>query len=279
MLEKVDQLLGQEVLLGHPVSLFNLLQALPGDGPVADRASMIELLPVSLKRTFYEPEIGTATVQFHVQDLGIATYGPSFQRVTQGLETVQREHPGFSLWLSGNPVWRWENIYQIVVDLATSLITAAVIIFGILSLVYRSLRIGLISLLPNLFPLCIAGVYLVVTNQALEIVTVCAFTCCLGIAVDDTIHFLTRYVEEKRTTPDESQAIERAFTAVGTALVMTTLVLVSGFITVLFSESREHRIFASMGAITVTAALLGDLIFLPAVLKRFPTRSTDRLPE
>ena len=60
---------------------------------------------------------------------------------------------------------------------------------------------------------------------------------------------------------------------------MTTLVLVSGFITVLFSESREHRIFASMGAITVTAALLGDLIFLPAVLKRFPTRSTDRLPE
>ena len=95
----------------------------------------------------------------------------------------------------------------------------------------------------------------------------------LGIAVDDTIHFLTRYVEEKKETADESEAIRKAFTSVGTALVMTTLVLVSGFLTVLFSEAREHRIFASMGAITVAAALFGDLVFLPAILKTFAKKS------
>ena len=172
--------------------------------------------------------------------------------------------------LGGAPIWRWENIYQIVVDLATSLGTAAIIIFFILAFVYRSLRIGIISILPNLFPLCVAGTYLALTGQALEIVTVCAFTCCLGIAVDDTIHFLTRYVEEKKETTDESEAIRKAFTSVGTALIMTTLVLVCGFLTVLISESREHRIFASMGAITVASALLGDLVFLPAILKTFP---------
>ena len=107
------------------------------------------------------------------------------------------------------------------------------------------------------------------TGQALEIVTVCAFTCCLGIAVDDTIHFLTRYVEEKKETSDESEAIRKAFTSVGTALIMTTLVLVCGFMTVMLSEAREHRIFASMGAITVASALFGDLVFLPAILKTF----------
>lgn len=107
----------------------------------------------------------------------------------------------------------------------------------------------------------------------LEIVTVCAFTCCLGVAVDDTIHFLTRYVEEKRETKDEEVAIRKAFTAVGTALVVTTVVLVSGFLTVLMSETREHRIFASMGAITVAAALFGDLVFLPAILSRFSGNS------
>ena len=119
----------------------------------------------------------------------------------------------------------------------TSLGTAAVIIFGILAIVYRSLTIGLISILPNLFPLCVAGTYLVLSGQALEIVTVCAFTCCLGIAVDDTIHFLTRYRRGKKGIDrTKSEAIRKAFTAVGTALVMTTLVLVSGFLTVLFSD-------------------------------------------
>ena len=270
ILQDIDELLNQEELIGHPISIYNLLDALPGSGPAATRISMLELLPPSLKRSFYTPENRVAQVKFRVQDLGIAAYGPVFQRVQDGVNEIISDHPSFSMNLGGAPIWRWENIYQIVVDLATSLGTAAIIIFCILACVYRSLRIGIISILPNLFPLCVAGTYLALTGQALEIVTVCAFTCCLGIAVDDTIHFLTRYVEEKKETTDESEAIRKAFTSVGTALIMTTLVLVCGFLTVLISESREHRIFASMGAITVASALLGDLVFLPAILKTFP---------
>lgn len=269
VLRELDELLAKEALIGHPISIFNLLDALPGDGKVEDRESMLELFPPALKRMYYEPELRRASVDFRVQDLGVARYGPVFQRVQDGMEEIQSRHPNFQFDLSGNPIWRWENIYQIIVDLVTSLGTAAIIIFGILAVTYRSLRIGIISILPNLFPLCVAGTYLVFTGQMLEVVTVCAFTCCLGVAVDDTIHFLTRYVEEKQKTEDEVEAIRNAFTAVGTALVVTTIVLVSGFLTVLMSETREHRIFASMGAITVAAALFGDLVFLPAILARF----------
>jgi predicted RND superfamily exporter protein len=154
-----------------------------------------------------------------------------------------------------------------------------VIIFIVLSLVYRSLRIGLISLVPNLFPLAVAGGYLVFTGQALEIVTVCAFTVCLGIAVDDTIHFLTRYEEERSEHGNTSEAICNAFSSVGTALIMTTIVLVTGFSTVLFSDSRDHFMFASMGAITLTAALFADLVFLPALLAHFIRQpATDEVP-
>jgi len=269
VLKQIDDLLKREELIGHPVSIYNLLDALPGDGRIEDRASMLDLLPPALKRTYFTPEFRKASVRFRVQDLGIARYGPVFERINTGLNEIQAAHTNFNFELGGNPVWRWETIYQIVVDLVTSLGTAAVIIFIILAIVYRSLRIGVISIIPNLFPLCVAGTYLVLSGQALEIVTVCAFTCCLGIAVDDTIHFLTRYVEEKKETNDEGLAIRRAFTSVGTALVMTTLVLVSGFMTVLFSDIREHQIFASMGAITVAAALFGDLVFLPAILKTY----------
>jgi predicted RND superfamily exporter protein len=133
-------------------------------------------------------------------------------------------------------------------------------------------------LVPNLFPLAVAGGYLAFTGQPLEIVTVCAFTVCLGIAVDDTIHFLTRYQEERQLKENPTDAINEAFSSVGTALIMTTIVLVTGFSTVLFSDSRDHFMFAAMGAITLTAALFADLVFLPALLAYFVPRLDNGRP-
>jgi predicted RND superfamily exporter protein len=265
----IDTILGNEPLIGHPLSIHNFLDALPGDGKDADRMSMLELLPPPLKRAFFTPEEGRAQISFRVRDLGIARYGPVFERIETELAALKTQHPEFEFTLSGSAVRRWRNLYQIVVDLATSLGTATLIIFVVLACVYRSIRIGLISVIPNVFPLAITGTYLVVTGQALELVSVCAFTVCLGIAVDDTIHFLTRFEEERTKTDDQHEAIRRAFTGVGTALVMTTVILVAGFSTVLFSDSRDHRIFATMGSLTIAAALLGDLIFLPALLASF----------
>ena len=270
---EVDDLMRKDELIGHPLSIRNLVDALPGDGAPADRMSMLDLLPPPLKRAFYTPEYRFAKVIFRVQDIGIAQYGPAFERLKQGAEEINARHPDFHVQLaSSGAVWRWENLHKIVVDLVKSLFSASFIIFVVLAIVYRSLRIGLISIIPNLFPLVLAAGFLVVTGQHLEMVSVCSFTICLGIAVDDTIHFMTRYYEERRKTDDEEAAIRKAFTGVGTALIMTTVVLLAGFATVLFSESREHRIFASMGSITIAAALFGDIIFLPALLARFSRR-------
>ena len=201
--------------------------------------------------------------------MGIAKYGPVFEEIEKGLSDIRAAHPEFQLGMSGSAVRRWKNLYQIVTDLARSLGTASLVIFLVLAVVYRSLRIGLISIIPNLFPLTVSGAFLVITGQSLELVSVCAFTVCLGIAVDDTIHFLTRFESERRRVGNERDAIRRAFTGVGTALIMTTVVLIAGFSTVLFSDSRDHRIFAWMGGITIAAALFGDLVFLPPLLLRF----------
>ena len=104
-------------------------------------------------------------------------------------------------------------------------------------------------------------------------------TVCLGIAVDDTIHFLTRYQDEMANCDDEQTAIRNAFTGVGTALILTTIVLVAGFSTVLFSDGRDQIIFASMGIITLSAALFADLVFLPALLARFAKPNKQRSSE
>lgn len=275
VIKEANELLQKEPLIGHPLSIVEMIDSMPGDGDTVARSSLLELLPPKLKQTFFRPYEQQAEIVFRVQDLGISKYGPVFERIETGLSQIQKQHPEYRLYLTGQAVSRWRNLYQIVVDLAASLGTATVIIFMVLSLVYRSLRIGLISLVPNLFPLAVAGGYLVFTGQALEIVTVCAFTVCLGIAVDDTIHFLTRYEEERKQSADSTEAIKSAFSSVGTALIMTTIVLVTGFSTVLFSDSRDHFMFASMGAITLTAALFADLVFLPALLAYFCSADTD----
>jgi len=269
VVQQVDDLLHGETLIGSPLSIRTLLDALPGDGPVEDRASMLDLLPPELKRAFYIPENRNAWVTFRVQDLGIAAYGEVFKRVESGLTAIETQHPEFDLVLGGSAVWRWRNLYQIVVDLGSSLGSESLIIFITLGFAYRSLRLGLIAMVPNVFPLGVTGVWLYFTGQSLEVVTVCAFTVCLGIAVDDTIHFLTRFKEELPRSSSREEAIRKTFMGVGTSMIMTTMVLIAGFSTVLFSDMRDQRVFAAMGVITMFSALLGDLIFLPALLAYF----------
>ncbi|MCR9295650.1 MAG: efflux RND transporter permease subunit [bacterium] len=269
VVQQVDDLLRAEELIGHPLSIRNLIDAQPGSGPLEERMTLLELLPPPLKRAFYTPERRQAVVNFRVQDLGIAAYGPVFERLEQELAQIEEAHPNFQVSLAGGAVRRWRNLYQIVVDLAASLGTASLVIWIVLTIFFRSLRLGLISIVPNAFPLALTGAYLVFAGYNLEIVMVCNFTVCLGIAVDDTIHFLTRYLEEGRQATSNDLAIRRAFTGVGTALIMTTAVLVAGFGIVTFSDSRDHHIFATMGAITVASALFCDLVFLPALLACF----------
>ena len=263
---QVDDLLTSEPLIGKPISIRSLLDALPGDGPTEERSSMIELLPPPLKRAFYKPEDREANVTFRVLDIGIAKYSPVFERLEKGINQIAAEHPEFQLILTGSAIFRWRDLYRIALDLGSSLGSESVIIICVLGLVFRSVRFGLIAMIPNIFPLVICAAWLVLTGQALEIVTVCCFTICLGIAVDDTIHFLTRFQEELPTAANRKEAIRKTFEAEGTSMLMTTIVLVSGFATVTFSDMRDQRIFATMGAFTMITAMIGDLVFLPAIL-------------
>lgn len=266
VISEVDALLKGESLIGHPLGLKNLVDALPGEGLATDRFSMVELLPPPLKRAFYRPEDNFARVTFRIQDLGIAKYSEVFGRIENGFKTIQQSHPNFSLELTGSAAWRWRNLYQVVMDLASSLGSAAFIIFLVLAIAYRSIWMGLASIVPNAFPLAFTGALLYWSGQSLEVVTVCSFTICLGIAVDDTIHFLTRFEQERQTGTAVSVALRRSFVGVGSALIMTTIILIAGFSTVLMSDARDHRIFAVMGVLTISTALFGDLVFLPAIL-------------
>lgn len=269
---EVDQVLASEPLIGHPLSIHRLLRAMPGEDAPEEKMSMIELLPPPLKLAVYDPAKRLARVTFRVQDLGTLTYKPVFERIESQLRTISQRHEGIIVELSdsnGSPIWKWKNLYQIVMDLVKSLASASLVIFVVLGIAFKSARIGLISVIPNILPLAASASFLVFLGKPLEMVSVCALTICLGIAVDDTIHFITRYQEEQRGTGTRREKLQRAFQGVGTGMIMTSVVLVAGFASVLTSQVPEHVTFAQMGVVTIVIALLCDLFLLPAMLSHF----------
>ena len=265
----VEQIVDEEPLLKHPLSILGILDSLPGDDPVVERAGFVDLLPAQVRRSWFDTEARQARVTVRIRDLGIAKYEPVFQQLENRFEKMEAEQPGYRFELGGSAVRRGRDLYKIVLDLARSLGTASIIIFIMMALAYRSLRIGLISVVPNLFPLVVTATVLVLMGLPLEIASVCSFTVCLGIAVDDTIHFLTRFRSELEQSQDLQHAIRRSFVGVGTAMVITTLIMMVGFGTVLGSDMPSHRSFSAMAVSTIGSALIGDLLFLPALLARF----------
>lgn len=266
VIARVDDLLKSEPLIGTPISIRNFVDALPGDSPTEERASMLELLPAQLKRAFYKPEDQFASVTFRVRDIGIAKYNDVFLRIESGLRQIMSQHPEFQMTLEGSAIFRWRDLYRVVVDLGSSLGSETIIIIIVLGLVFRSVRLGAIAMVPNIFPLVACATWMYFTNQPLEIVSVVCFTICLGVAVDDTVHFLTRFQEEMPHCSSRKEAIRKTFQAVGTSMLMTSMVLVVGLATVTLSDMREQRIFGHMGVLTMLTAMVGDLLILPALL-------------
>ncbi|QDT67782.1 bifunctional preprotein translocase subunit SecD/SecF [Planctomycetes bacterium MalM25] len=273
----VERLIEKESLLSRPLSIRSMLASFPGDpDDLPTQATFLSLMPRELRAFFHDEGERRAIVSVRMQDRGIAAYTPVFNRLEAGFAEMQPAYPGFEFRLEGQPVLISRDLYQIVSDLRASLGAASAIILVVLGFVYRSIRIGLLSVVPNLFPLVFTAGLLLWTGSPLDMSSVCAFVVCLGIAVDDTIHFLSRFKQELEVDGDIEAAIRRAFVGVGSALVMTTVILCAGFGSMLWSELPGHRAFAAMACSTIAAAVIGDLIALPALLTCFHPKQSSQ---
>ena len=146
-------------------------------------------------------------------------------------------------------------------------IGAVVLISGILVFALRSFRIGLLSLLPNLAPAFMAfGIWgLTVRQVGLGLSVIVAMT--IGIVVDDTVHFLSKYLRARREMDlDPVDAIRYAFDNVGTAMWVSTVALVAGFLVLTFSGYKMNAHMGLMSAITIALALAFDFLVLPVLL-------------
>jgi predicted RND superfamily exporter protein len=155
------------------------------------------------------------------------------------------------------------NIYSMLLGTTIALILISLL----LGIALRSVKFGLISLIPNLIPAAMGfGLWFFIDGQiglALSVVT----GMTLGIVVDDTVHFLSKYLRARRLkNKTTEEAVRYAFASVGRALWVTTLVLIAGFMVLAQSSFKLNADMGLLTAITIGIALIIDFLFLPPLL-------------
>ena len=138
----------------------------------------------------------------------------------------------------------------------------------------REIRLTLIATVPNVVPLLFILGTLGILQTDLQTSNIVSFTIAVGLAVDDTIHFIVRYREERLRCRDTAEAIRNTFQGAGHAIVLTSILLVFGFGVLALSSLTTTHFFGLLACVTMTAALLGDLLMLPALLQMFDTPPT-----
>ena len=146
-------------------------------------------------------------------------------------------------------------------------ITLLILISVIILIALRHIALGLTSLIPNLAPLAVGfGIWAFLIGQ-INMAAAFAFAVCLGIIVDDTIHFLSKYNRARQEKGlDARGAIVYAFNTVGTALLVTTIVLIGGFSVLSQSSFQINSYMGILVSIVIGAALVLDFLLLPALL-------------
>jgi len=148
-----------------------------------------------------------------------------------------------------------------------SLSITMILVFGIMFILFLSIKVGFIAIIPNLFPIIINFGIMGWFGIELSMVTILIASIAIGLAVDDTIHYLVRYNREFKKDLDEKRAIRDTLHHVGRPIIFTTITICLGFSILLFSSFKPTAIFGVMMVITSLSALVGDLILLPTLMQ------------
>ena len=148
-----------------------------------------------------------------------------------------------------------------------SLSITMVLVFGIMFALFLSIKVGLIAVVPNVFPIIINFGIMGWFGIELSVATSLVASIAIGLAVDDTIHYLVRYNREFKTDLDEKRAIRDTLVHVGRPITYTTVTICVGFSVLLFSSFKPTAVFGVMMVITSLSALVGDLIVLPSLIQ------------
>lgn len=168
--------------------------------------------------------------------------------------------------LTGTAVLIDKNNHYLATSITQSLSVAFIVVAIIVGLLFRSVRMVLISFVPNIIPLLFIGGIMGFAGMELKVTNALIFTIAFGIAVDDTIHFISRLRLELQRGRTVAYAVKRSVLSTGKAIVITSLILSAGFLTLIYSDFLGTFQTGLLLGLTLLFAVLSDLVLLPILV-------------
>ena len=180
---------------------------------------------------------------------------------------ISKHGQGIFEGIGASPSIMFSHISKRNIDaMVSGTVLSLVLITAVLMLAMKSMRFGLLSLIPNVLPIVMGfGLWaLLVGSIGMAVATIAGLT--LGIVVDDTVHIISKYLRARREGYSAEESVVKAYTAVGRALLITSLVLICGFLIMTQSTFRMNWSLGLLSSITIFCALIADLLMLPGLL-------------
>lgn len=221
------------------------------------------------------PDRERQRVQVRIKNLAT----PEFFALAEAIQKEARARlpADLEVRVTGNTFMIQAAHQSLIRNLALGLGIALLAVFSAVLIGTRSLRLACLGLIPNVFPLLLAGAAMAAGGVELRLATSVIFCVVFGIAVDDTIHFLAALKQHEGDGPRAQ--VGAALRGTGSALVATTAILVGGLGTLALSDVLANRLFGALSALALLGALTADLFFLPALLLWSASRKAEPASE
>ncbi len=208
-----------------------------------------------------------ARLTIHVKSVDVKTYKRFYNVLVSFIESVKPVDYTYTITgmnFIGIEMWR-----NIIGTLSKSIMLALVIISIMMIFVFRSFKIGLISMVPNMFPVLFGLGFMGLYGINVTHMTSSIGCIVIGLVVDDTIHFMSRYRMEFASIGNYRKALEATMIGVGRALTITTIILVIGFGIMLISRMKCLFDMGLLASTCFSVALLADFFIAPALILVF----------
>ena len=227
------------------------------------QGEMFENLPLFVDSTFSRTRIY----------LGVADIGT--ERMNELADTVRAlaesrfSGDEYEVVVTGTAILSTRSGESLIRNLIASLGVALLVISALMALLFRSAALTFVSLIPNVVPLMLVGGAMGFAGITLKPSTALIFSLAFGIAVDDTIHFLTKYRIFRFEGMIRDQAIRTTLAETGKAILFSSLILMAGFLVFTLSSFGGTVNMGALTALTLGVALVANLFLLPALLYRY----------
>jgi len=173
---------------------------------------------------------------------------------------------GVTARVTGEAPVAYAGMNDLTQELINSTFLALVMVVIAIALVFRSIRLALVAVLPNVVPVVFGLALYTLTNDVLDPLPGVVFCIAMGLAADDTIHLINRSIELRGTEASSGDALVTALVTARKAMVSSTAVLVAGFMALTLSGFAWNRQLGILGGVVLVLALASDLVFGPAGL-------------